>query len=178
MDTALKILFLVGYFGVPLYVVGRITWFLTSELESKTARRLWLTASLCATLALSIFWIIGGDDLKRFSRSLYEVLGGFLFLSLFFFVIDIFWRLLHWLTGEPYTPLVDELGAAPGGQVDYLDEIKRHQRDNDDDDLLTSPRYSTLPGNIFRVDSGLGTDHDSSSSLSSWDSRSKSFGDR
>jgi len=131
MDTALKILFLVGYFGVPLYVVGRITWFLTSELESKTARRLWLTASLCATLALSIFWIIGGDDLKRFSRSLYEVLGGFLFLSLFFFVIDIFWRLLHWLTGEPYTPLVDELGAAPGGQVDYLDEIKRHQRDYD-----------------------------------------------
>ena len=93
---------------------------------------------------------------------MYEVLGGFLFLSLFFFVIDIFWRLLHWLTGEPYTPLVDELGAAPGGQVDYLNEIKRHQRDYDylsKNGLQPGPFGFGMYLDGVRVDSDVNTDH-------------------
>jgi hypothetical protein len=109
MDTALKILFLVGFFGVPFYVVWRITSFLTRELKSKTARRLWLALAVCTAAALMAFGIFG--EMRNFSRPLYDVLGG-LFLAFFvFFGIHIFWRFLHWLTGESYTSLLDELGA-------------------------------------------------------------------
>lgn len=145
MSTVFGILILVAIFGVPLYTVGRITCFLTSELKSKMARRLWLASAVCTAAALMVFGMSG--ELQKFSRSLYDVLGTLFLASFVYFVIDIFWRLLHWLTGEPYTPLVDEFGAAPGGQ--------RPQGDYDD---------SFMPLDGVSVDSGsnLHIDHSSS----------------
>lgn len=166
MSTVFMILILVAIFGVPLYTVGRITWFLTSELKSKMARRLWLASAVCTAAALMVFGIFG--EMRNLARPLYDVLGTLFLASFVYFVIDIFWRLLHWLTGEPYTPLVDELGAAPGGQVDYLDEIKRRQRDYGDsfsqNGLQLGPFGAGMYLNGVRVDSdsNLHIDHSSS----------------
>lgn len=165
MSTVFGILILVAIFGVPLYTVVRITRFLTSELKSKMARRLWLASAVCTAAALMVFGIFG--EMRNLARPLYDVLGTLFLASFVYFVIDIFWRLLHWLTGEPYTPLVDELGAAPGGQVDYLNEIKRHQRDYDSfskNGLQPGPFGSGMYLDGVRVDSdsNLHIDHSSS----------------
>ncbi|MEO1767682.1 hypothetical protein [Thiobacter aerophilum] len=163
MSTVFGILFLVAIFGVPLYTVGRITCFLTSELKSKMARRLWLALTVCTTAALMVFGMSG--EMQKLSRSLYDVLGSLFLASFVYFVIDIFWRLLHWLTGERYTPLVNELGAAAGGPVNYLDEAKQR-----DDDSLFENGFQAGPfgpgiyvgGVRIDSDSNLHIDHSSS----------------
>lgn len=153
MSTVFMILILVAIFGVPLYTVGRITWFLTSELKSKMARRLWLASALCAAAGLMIFGMFG--ELQKFSRPLYDVLGTFFALSFVYFVIDMFWRLLHWLTREPYTPLVDELGSPHGEPAGYSDYGAHRKYDSD------VPNGLTMEPNGFGSYSG-GIDHSSS----------------
>lgn len=166
MELVIKLVILIGAL-VPLYLAGKLILKCVRLYRGGNAAATLLGASaLCAaTGGVLVFALV---DEKSFL--------GIIFLGFMYSVIRGFWVLLHWVTGTP----LNDSDASPSRSDGSDDGFYPHlfKGDNDDDDLLTSPRYSTLPGNIFRVDSGLGTDHDSSSSLSSWDSWSKSFGDR
>lgn len=164
MELVIELVILIGAL-VPLYLAGKLILKCVRLYRGGNAAAALLGASaLCA--ATGGVLVVALVDEKSFL--------GITLLGFMYSVIRGFWVLLHWVTGTP----LNDSDASPSrsdGSDDgfYPCLFKRYN----DDDLLTSPHYSALPGNIFRVDSDLGTDHDSSSSLSSWDSWSKSFGD-
>ena len=164
MEIGILLILLIGALA-SLYLAGKLIFKCVRFFRGgHVANALWLASALCAAIGIGILTL----NEKSFL--------GIILLGFMYSVIRGFWVLLHWVTGTP----LNDSDASPSRSDGSDDGFYPHlfKGDNDDDDLLTSPRYSTLPGNIFRVDSGLGTDHDSSSSLSSWDSWSKSFGDR
>ncbi len=166
MSTVFGILILVAIFGVPLYTVGRITCFLTSELKSKMARRLWLAAALCVTAATVILESFG--YVEKLSRSLHDLFGGFFAMSIMYVVIKAFWWLLHKITGEPMTPLLDSGHPGVPASGDSIDDLFRRDRDwvlGDkalDNGLTVGPQGAGDYLHGIRCDSDLGIDHSSS----------------
>ena len=161
------ILFLLIGALASLYLAGKLIFsFVNHVCDGRVAKVLCFMSVLCATIGIGILTL----DEKSFL--------GISLLGVMYAVIRGLWVFLHRIKG---TPLNAGNSNASASGSDVSDDGFHHPylfKMDDDDNLLTSIRYNTLRGNIFHVDSGLDTNHDSSSSLSSWDSWSKSLGDR
>jgi len=140
MEVGIKdigaILFLLIGSLTSLYLAGKLAFQCVRLFNGGLVANALLLASLvCAAIG-----ILALDEKSLFGATL---------LGFMYFVIRGLWVFLHWVTGTP----LNESGTSPYKSNGSEDGFYSLPFESDDDDLLTSPRYNTLPGNIFHIDS-------------------------